>query len=172
MPLELKIKDRIAKVEIISQDKDLYHIKVDNKEYKLDVVQVEESVYSVIYEGKSIHLEMIEGDSSNHYKVNTLTDHFQVEVIDPISRYKKSKATELKNTDQIIKSPMPGRIVKILVQEGNTILEGETVIIVSAMKMESEYKAPISGMIEKIYVAEGDTVEGGKPLVEIKPELK
>ena len=172
MPLELKIKDRTAKIEVINKDENLYHIKIDNKEYKLDVVQVEASVYSVIYKGNSINLEMIKGDTPNHYKVNTRTDHFQVEVIDPVSRYKSSKATELKNTDQIIKSPMPGQIVKLLFNEGDVIQEGETVVIVSAMKMESEYKAPISGIIKTIYVNEGDTIEGGVPLVEIDPVEK
>ncbi|TLX72367.1 biotin/lipoyl-binding protein [Labilibacter sediminis] len=169
MPLELKINDRIAKVEVLQQDENLYHIKIDNKEYKLDVVKVEASVYSVIYKGNSINLEMIKGDTPNHYKVNTRTDHFQVEVIDPISRYKSSKATELKNTDQVIEAPMPGQIVKLHFSEGDIVQEGDTVVIVSAMKMESEYKAPISGIIKKVHVKEGDTVEGGAPLVEINP---
>ncbi len=169
MPLELKIKDRKAKIEVLKQEGTLYHVKIDGKEYHLDVVQVESSVYSILYNGQSVGLEMIEGDDPNHYKVNTRADHFNVEVIDPVTRYKLAKSDGVKNVDQIIESPMPGRIVKVLVNEGDVIEEGQTVIVVSAMKMESEYKAPISGIVKKIYVSAGDTVDGGVPLIEIDP---
>ncbi len=169
MPLELKIKDRIAKIDMLSQNHQIFKVKIDGKDYDLDVVKVEESVYSVLYKGHSINLEMIEGESPNHYKVNTRTDHFQVEVIDPVSRYKSNKGQGLKNTDRIIEAPMPGRIVKLLVKEGDVVNEGDTTIIVSAMKMESEYKATISGIIKQVFVKEGDTVEGGARLIEIDP---
>ena len=169
MPLELKIKDRKAKIEVLKQEGSLYHVKIDGKEYKLDVIQVEASVYSVIYNGKSINLEMIEGENPNYYKVNTRTDHFKVEVIDPVTRYKSSLSNGIKSTDQVIKSPMPGRIVKVLVTEGDIIEEGQTATIVSAMKMESEYKSPISGIVSKVNVSEGDTVDGGVVLIEIDP---
>ena len=170
MPLELKIKDRKAKVEVLEQEGSQYHIKIDNKEYFLDVVQVESSVYSVIHKGKSINLEMIESDSPNHYKVNTRTDKFSVEVIDPISRYKNAQSTTLASSERVIISPMPGRIVKILVKEGDIVQEGQTAVIVSAMKMESEYKAPISGVVSKVHVSKDDTVDGGVPLIEIEPQ--
>ncbi len=167
MPLELKIKDRKAKVEVLNQTGNIYHVKIDGKEYKLDVLQVESSVYSVIYNGKSINLELIEGDTANQYKVNTRTDHFKIEVIDPIIRYKSSVAGKSLKTENNIEAPMPGRIVKIIVSEGDTIEKDDTAIIVSAMKMESEYKAPVSGTVSKIHVSEGDTIDGGAILIEI-----
>ncbi|MGQ1787063.1 biotin/lipoyl-containing protein [Saccharicrinis sp. GN24d3] len=172
MPLELKINDRKTKIEVLQQNGSAYHVKIDGKEYHLDVMQVESSVYSVLYKGQSVNLEMIEGDNPNQYKVNTRTDHFSVDVIDPVTRYKTSQSNGLKSNDQIIESPMPGRIVKILVEEGDLIEEGQTALIVSAMKMESEYKAPISGVVSKIHVSEGDTIDGGVPLVEIDPHTK
>ena len=63
---------------------------------------------------------------------------------------------------------MPGKIVKILVAEGDTVTAGQTVIIVSAMKMESEFKASKSGVISEIPVKEGDTVDGNQVLVVIE----
>ena len=171
MPLELKIKDRKAKVEVINQEGSLYHVKIGGKEYQLDVVQVESSVYSVLYQGNSINLEMIEADTPNHYKVNTRTDQFSVEVIDPVRRYQSAKSAGMTSSDRIIESPMPGRIVQVLVNEGDVIEEGQTTVIVSAMKMESEYKAPISGIISKVHIKEGETVDGGIPLIEIDPNL-
>ncbi len=169
MPLELKIKDRIAKIQVLSHDQRSYRVLIDGKEYSLDVLQVEKAVYSVLYKGKSINLEMVEGSSPNYYEVNTRRDHFQVEVIDPVTRYKSSAVSQSKDNDLIIEVPMPGRIVRVLVKEGDQIQEGETAVIVSAMKMESEYKAAVTGVVKNVFVKEGDTVDGGMILIELSP---
>jgi len=63
---------------------------------------------------------------------------------------------------------MPGKIVKITVKAGEKVKQGQTVIIVSAMKMESEYKTGKAGTIKEIYVREGDTIEGNQPLITIE----
>ena len=69
---EIKIGDRLATIEVISQNGSIYHLKIDGKEYHLDVYKVEQGVYSIINEGRSINMEMIEGNASNKYIVNTL----------------------------------------------------------------------------------------------------
>ena len=63
---------------------------------------------------------------------------------------------------------MPGKVVKVLVNEGDVVKEGQTTIIISAMKMESEYKAPMDGIVKKINVRDGDTVEGNQILIELE----
>jgi biotin carboxyl carrier protein len=67
-------------------------------------------------------------------------------------------------------SPMPGRVVELPVAEGEAVEEGQTVVIVEAMKMANEYKAPISGVLTALRVGVGDSVEGGSPLALITPE--
>jgi biotin carboxyl carrier protein len=74
----------------------------------------------------------------------------------------------LADEESVISSPMPGKVVKIPVQAGDKVKIGDTVIIVSAMKMESEYKAGKSGIIKDIHVGEGDTIEGHQPLITIE----
>ena len=63
---------------------------------------------------------------------------------------------------------MPGKVVKILFKEGQEVKKGETVIIISAMKMESEYKAKKDGIIKKILIVEGATIDGNQTLVIIE----
>ncbi len=60
---------------------------------------------------------------------------------------------------------MPGKIVKILVKEGDKVKGGDTVVVVSAMKMESEYKVVKDRTITKVLVKEGDNIEGDQPLI-------
>ena len=68
-----------------------------------------------------------------------------------------------------IEAPMPGRVVKILVSEGEAIELGAPVIIVEAMKMENELHAPVAGVVLRLAVSEGDTVDAGQVLVELEP---
>src|SRR5688500_533524 len=65
----------------------------------------------------------------------------------------------------LITSPMPGKVVKILVKEGDNVSQGAPVIVVEAMKMENELLATKTGVVQKVYVALGDTVEGGARLI-------
>jgi glutaconyl-CoA/methylmalonyl-CoA decarboxylase subunit gamma len=65
----------------------------------------------------------------------------------------------------VITSPMPGKVVKILVKEGDNVTRGAPIIVVEAMKMENELTATKDGVVQKIHVGLGDTVEGGARLV-------
>jgi biotin carboxyl carrier protein len=64
-------------------------------------------------------------------------------------------------------SPMPGRVLKVLVAEGDHVEAGAALIVVEAMKMENELISARSGTVLKIHVARGQTVEGGARLVEV-----
>ncbi len=67
-----------------------------------------------------------------------------------------------------LKAPMPGRVVKVLVQVGQTVERGAPIIIVEAMKMENEMHAPASGTVLKLHVVEGATVDAGQLMVELE----
>lgn len=67
-----------------------------------------------------------------------------------------------------VRAPMPGRIVKVLVEPGASVERGKGVVVVEAMKMENELIAPISGVVERVHVAAGDRVERGSALVDIR----
>ena len=69
----------------------------------------------------------------------------------------------------IVKAPMPGRVVRILVEVGDDVALDDPVAIVEAMKMENEVRATAPGRIAKVGVAAGDTVDPGQLLCEIAP---
>jgi biotin carboxyl carrier protein len=68
-----------------------------------------------------------------------------------------------------VRSPMPGRVVKILVKDGERIAAGHAVVVVEAMKMENELRAPRAGVVREIRCAEGTAVEAGQDLVVVDP---
>ena len=66
-----------------------------------------------------------------------------------------------------VTAPLPGVVRSILVAEGDTVTEGQPVIVLEAMKMENEISARSSGVVTKIHVAEGTSVQEDQPLLEI-----
>ncbi|MEM9455306.1 MAG: biotin/lipoyl-containing protein [Myxococcota bacterium] len=66
-----------------------------------------------------------------------------------------------------VAAPMPGRVVRLLVSEGDAVEHDAPLLIVEAMKMENEVRAPTAGTVRQVAVAAGDTVEAGQLLVEI-----
>ena len=65
----------------------------------------------------------------------------------------------------VVKAPMPGLIVRLLKNVGDTVTKGERLLIIEAMKMENELKSPIAGRIKEIHVAVGRPVDKGQVLV-------
>ena len=166
MAIEIKLGERLAKVELLAEDGNQIKIMVDSKEYDLDMHQVENGVYSVMYKGRSFNVELIETDSPKKYSVNTFYHSYDAEIIDAETKYLQARNSgNLEATESTISSPMPGKVVKIPVELGSEVKKGDTVIIVSAMKMESEYKAMKDGIVKEIFVHEDDIIDGNQPLV-------
>ena len=69
-----------------------------------------------------------------------------------------------------VKAPMPGKVTKLAVSEGEKVRKNQTLVIVEAMKMENEIKTSIDGVVKKVHVAVGDLVDAEKILVEIEPK--
>ena len=169
MELEINLNGRTAKVNLLSKENNLMKVSIDGVEFDLDIVMVEKGVYSILYKDQSYNVEINEGQNSKNYTVNTPKKSFDIEIFDAESKYLKSrgKKSDVEEENTIL-CPMPGKIVKIPVKVGDTVKSGQTAIIVSAMKMESEYKVKKNGVIKEVLVKEGDTVEGNQALIVIE----
>ncbi len=168
MELEIQIDGRTAKVELLDQKDNFIKVKVDEKIYDVDLMMVEQGVYSILYNNISYNVELIEKKDHRHYNVNTLYNSYDVEIIDAETRYKRNRSKHDLDDIRKISSPMPGKVVKIPVKVGDEVKAGDTVIIVSAMKMESEYKVQKDRIVKEILVKEGDTVDGNQTLVVVE----
>ena len=67
-------------------------------------------------------------------------------------------------SDKVVKAPMPGRVIRLLVQAGAEVAAGQTLCVIEAMKMENEVKAKAACVVAAAHVAEGATVEAGAKL--------
>ena len=71
-------------------------------------------------------------------------------------------------TGQVVESPLPGRIVKICVAEGDVVKKNQELLILEAMKMENSIESDYAGTVKRIFVAQDDTVLAGAPMIEIE----
>ena len=79
-----------------------------------------------------------------------------------------SATSSSSSTAQLIKSPLPGNILTILVHPGDVVQKGQKLLTYEAMKMENDILAEGNGTVAKIFVSVGDTIQQGATLIEIK----
>ncbi|MCO7224200.1 sodium-extruding oxaloacetate decarboxylase subunit alpha [Pleionea sp. CnH1-48] len=113
------------------------------------------------------------GPETYDVKVNGTT--YSVEVapsgalqsVTPVSSSAPAPAPAAASSGEAINAPLAGNIFKVLVKPGDSVAEGQTVIVLEAMKMETEVKASAAGVVSDILVAEGDAVKVGAPLLRL-----
>ncbi len=164
MSYQIDINGNIKDFEILNRNENSISARIDGKVYDLDLLETEPGLFNIIYKGKNFNFEVIPKENKT-FQVATSKNTLEIEIIDAESRYMKNRKGAEEEDAAYISTPMPGQVVKILVEEGQEVKGGETVIIVSAMKMESEYKVVKDRIIKEILVKEGDNIEGDQPLI-------
>jgi biotin carboxyl carrier protein len=133
---------------------------VNGETINVDMLQMQDTtMYSTIIDGVSHDVRMNEGDS--HYLVQLSGEIFEVVVEDERTRRLaglKSSAAAISG-EAIIKAPMPGVVVDVMVAEGQEVESGDIVLILESMKMQNEFKAPRTGRVHLLRVSPGDKVE-------------
>ncbi len=165
MALEINIDGQSVSVELLSKQGNNHQVSIDGKVYEVDLVEVERGVYSIIYKNKSYNVELTPGKEPKSYNISTLFNSFEVDILDAEAKYLRSRKHDDLDEGAVISSPMPGKVVRVLVKKGDKLKAGDTVIIISAMKMESEYKVKKDRVVKEVKVKDGDTIDGNQPLV-------
>jgi pyruvate carboxylase subunit B len=114
--------------------------------------------YTVTVNGKKYSVKL---DSDKKATVNGKA--YDIAVKDGI----ESAPTATSGSGEEVKASLPGAVFKVEVSEGDTVAEGDVLVVLEAMKMEIEVKAPKAGTVESVLVAVGDKVVNGTPLVTI-----
>lgn len=165
--MRAKLDNRIRDVEMISKDGNKVEISVDGKIYDIDVVMSESGFCSIIYEGRSYNAESVR-HSEGKYSITTNFRHFDIELSNPQKKYLRGRQSSVDEVQETIISPMPGKVIKILVTEDMEVKQGDPLIVVEAMKMQSTYSAAQDAIVEKIHIEEGDSVLRDQLLITFK----
>ena len=154
--MEIHIGNRVADVTLVSKEGNKVRLSIDGKPYDVDIVMTENGSCSVLHDGNSFNAEIISGEDHRSYDVN---------MVDTQKKYlRMRKSAEEKQDDKIV-APMPGKVVKIPVRKGDRLETGDTVVVLEAMKMQSNYKVSSACVVKDILVSEGDSVDNNQVLM-------
>jgi biotin carboxyl carrier protein len=149
----MKYVTTLGEREYIIEINDDHHIIVDGVDYEVDFESISgQPVFSLLVNGYS-HEAYVYPDEGQWERERRLRSSF-------------GSGTELKG-EFFLKAPMPGLVISILVKEGQTVAQGDVLIILESMKMQNELKSPRDGKVSRVRIKEGDNVERRQTLLSI-----
>jgi pyruvate carboxylase subunit B len=110
----------------------------------------------------------LEAGGAGHWALVRRGERIELEVLDERARHirRLTGATARARGPAVIKAPMPGLVVRIQVEAGQSVASGAGVVVLEAMKMENELRAAAPGVVAAVRVRPGEAVEKGQVLVE------
>ena len=153
-----------ARVVELAQQNGVWKISLDGSALDANAVEVAPNTFSVLLNGES-HQIRIAPRPDGSLTLHSGLAEYHAEISDPRSwRGRRHGALEAQGRQQIA-APMPGKIVRILVKQGDTVEAGQGLLVVEAMKMQNEIRSPKGGKIEKLFAKEGQPVNVGEVLL-------
>ena len=152
--------------EIVNQNHQLF---IDGTPLDWDVVEVSNGYFHILINRKSYRAEVVKADPASKsfaMKINgkvysvTLKDKFDL-LLEKMGMNNGSSGKA-----NHVKAPMPGLIIDLRVKEGDTVMPGDALLILEAMKMENMIKASAQSIVKSVKVKKGDSVEKNQVLIE------
>jgi len=139
--------------------------EIDPDHTAAQIAAVEPGVYSILRDGRSYEARVEQADGR---LVVFIDGHrFEIEVGDP-RRWSRPAAGKGIEGRLSVAAPMPGKTVRLLVAAGDTVVAGQGLLVVEAMKMQNELKSPKGGRVVALPAREGATVAAGEVLAVIE----
>jgi len=165
LKLEIELDGNLRTLEMGRAGERL-QFSLDGKRLEADALEVAPGVYSVLIAGQSLEV-LVEPRADlggEALRVVVSGREYAGEVRDP-RRWRRyhGAAAEAQGRQQVT-APMPGKIVRLLVQAGDAVEVKQGLLVVEAMKMQNEIRSPKTGTVERLMVTEGQTVNAGEIL--------
>lgn len=162
-----RLGEKTYTVEVEEVGKSLYRIAVDGSEFLVDGKKTGLTNYSLIVDNRSFEVEV--DVKEDEYRVLVDGRNYHIDLVDE----RRVRVGGLQSGIQLqgrqnVSVPMPGKIIAVLVSEGDTVEKGQGLVIVEAMKMENEVRCPINGEVKEVRVKAGDAVEAGAVLAVVE----
>jgi biotin carboxyl carrier protein len=162
MKFEVLINSTRRIIEL-ERDAHRWRISLDGEPMEADAIEISPNIFSILLNGKS-HEVRVTPTPAGVLTLQTAHREFIAEVTDPRAwRGRRHGALEAEGRQQIV-APMPGKIIRVLVQAGEKVEAGQGLLVVEAMKMQNEIRSPKSGTVERLLVTEGQPVNAGEAL--------
>jgi len=153
---------RVRRLEASASGGVRYGVTIDDgTEIEIDAVRPVQDVLSLVHQRRSWEAGLVEFEDG--FEVEVMGIRHELDVMDP--RRKALRMADAAGANAV-KTQMPGRVIRLLVGEGDEVVEGQPVIVLEAMKMENELKSPCTGIVSRVCASEGDQVQARSTLIE------
>ncbi len=147
----------------LQREGDTYRVVLDGKALDANPVIVAAYTASILLGGQSFEVHITPTLEGN-LKLQSGPHEFIAAVQDPRAwRGRKHGGLEAEGRQQVL-SPMPGKVIRVLVKDGESVEAGQGLVVIEAMKMQNEIRSPKRGKIERLAAKEGQTVNAGEVL--------
>ena len=153
---------RLLEVSVVRRD-GRYVVEIDGQRHVVDAYELEGNFYSILNDGRSYEVSV--QTERDGYRVRHGAAEQLVSLSDPGRRARE--AGRLEDGPEEIVSLMPGKVVRVLVAEGDSVAAGQGLLVIEAMKMENEIVATRGGRVSSLRVEAGQVVQGGAVLAVI-----
>lgn len=165
MKFEAELDGRVVPIEVAGEA-GRYRVSLEGEALDVDARRVGEGLWSLVIGSASIVAEVTEEDGVSVVHVDGETYRIRVE---EETRYLiRTRGAAAAAAGQVLKAPMPGRVVLIEVTVGQRVQRGDGLVILEAMKMENEFRASGEGTVKEIRVQAGQAVNPGDVLMIIE----
>ena len=152
-----------TRVVELDRNSERWRIMLDGQSVEANVVEVAPNVISVLLGGHAFEFHITQS-SDGLLKLQTGSQEVSAEVADPRAwRGRRHGPLEAQGRQQVV-APMPGKVIRVLVNVGDKVEAGQGLLVVEAMKMQNEIRSPKRGIVERILAAEGQPVNAGEIL--------
>jgi biotin carboxyl carrier protein len=162
MGLEISINGEASSPVVVARSADGATVWIDGRGYRAQLRPVG-NAYEVEVEDRAEQIWFFVDHDIVH--VHAFGRAWQLEVFDPVERSLRAA-----DEDDTIAAPMPGTVISIGVQVGDQVDQGQTLVVIESMKMQSEMVAPRGGVVEEVHLQVGDTFDRGAALVALESE--
>jgi biotin carboxyl carrier protein len=163
MKLQARVRDHVHTLEVTREGAS-FEVRIDGVPQALDLIFSDAS-HDVMLVGNSCY-DVVSVPKPGGYHVNVFNRIFEIEVLDP-RRQGSGTSRPSGPGDGAVRAAMPGRVVKVLVAEGDEVTSGQGLLVIEAMKMQNEIRAPRSGRVSGLAIQAGATVEAGRLLLTV-----
>jgi biotin carboxyl carrier protein len=166
MKWDVQIGDRTRQVELRRDGKG-YAVAIDGRRYRIDAARPGPYVSSLLVGSDSYDLGVTA--RGERYTVDVRGRRFHFDLFDPSTRWAGSGSPGAgADGPREINAVMPGRVVAVLVKEGDEVEAGQGLAILEAMKMENEVESPRAGEVTAVHVKPGQVVEAGEKIATVE----
>ncbi len=165
MIYDITIDEKSFRLELEQLD-GKWHCRLDGRDVAMDAVLARRDVLSVLIDGKAYEVKRERTATDLHLWVGGA--RYAAELRDPRSlRSRKATAGDDRGPKKLV-APMPGKVVRVLLEEQAEVQVGQGILVMEAMKMQNEIKSPKKGVVQKIVAREGTAVNAGDVLAVVE----